>query len=92
MLLANPVLRACDYLKTAMNSPHGKDGVLKDLHVRDAPKHKQLLEESHNLPSISLSERQLCDLELLLNGGFSPLEGFNNEADFKRCVCFCLLL
>lgn len=67
-----------------MNSPHGQNGVLKDLLVRDAPKHRQLLEESHELPSITLSERQLCDLELLQNGGFSPLEGFNNEQDYKR--------
>lgn len=29
-------------------------------------------------------QRQLCDLELITNGGFSPLEGFMNEADYKR--------
>ena len=28
------------------------------------------------LPKVFLTERQLCDLELILNGGFSPLEGF----------------
>ena len=38
------------------------------------------------LPSITLNERQLCDLELLLNGGFSPLTGFLNEADYAS-VC-----
>lgn len=69
-----------------MNAPHGKDGVLKDLLVRDAPKYKHLLEESHSLPAITLTERQLCDLELILNGGFSPLQGFNSEADYKRFV------
>ena len=41
---------------------------------------------SHTLPDIVLTERQLCDLELLLNGGFSPLEGFNNEKDYKSIV------
>ena len=55
------------------NSPHG--GVLKDLVARDAPRHDQLEAEAATLPSITLSERQLCDLELIMNGGFSPLEG-----------------
>ena len=30
--------------------------------------------------------RQLCDLELLLSGGFSPLRGFMNKADYEG-VC-----
>jgi len=55
------------------NSPHG--GVLKDLLARDAPRHAELSAEAETLPALVLSERQLCDLELLLNGGFSPLEG-----------------
>ncbi|CUA66887.1 sulfate adenylyltransferase [Rhizoctonia solani] len=66
------------------NPPHG--GVLKDLHIRDAPLQKQLLEESEKLPDLVLTERQLCDLELILNGGFSPLEGFLNEEDYKSVV------
>lgn len=66
------------------NLPHG--GVLKDLHVRDAPKRAALLKESHSLPQVVLSERQLCDLELILNGGFSPLEGFMGKEDYDRCV------
>lgn len=28
-------------------------------------------------------QRQLCDLELILNGGFSPIEGFMDEQDYK---------
>lgn len=66
------------------NAPHG--GVLKDLHQRDAPKHEALLKESEILPSLILTDRQLCDLELLMNGGFSPLEGFMNENDYTRVV------
>ena len=30
--------------------------------------------------------RQICDLELLLSGGFSPLQGFMNRADYES-VC-----
>ena len=55
------------------NPPHG--GVLKDLLARDAPRQTELADEAETLPAIVLSERQLCDLELILNGGFSPLEG-----------------
>ena len=36
--------------------------------------------------TIILNKRQLCDLELLLNGGFSPLEGFMKENDYKSCL------
>ena len=66
------------------NSPHG--GVLKDLLARDAPRHDQLVAEAETLPAVVLTERQLCDLELILNGGFSPLEGFMNEKDFNGVV------
>ncbi|KAI0172399.1 putative sulfate adenylyltransferase [Hypoxylon sp. FL1284] len=66
------------------NSPHG--GVLKDLIARDSPRQSQLVAEAETLPAITLTERQLCDLELVLNGGFSPLEGFMNEADYNGVV------
>jgi sulfate adenylyltransferase len=55
------------------NKPHG--GVLKDLLARDTLRHEQLATEAEKLPAIVLTERQLCDLELILSGGFSPLEG-----------------
>lgn len=55
------------------NPPHG--GVLKDLFARDLPRQAELLAESETLPALTLTERHLCDLELILNGGFSPLEG-----------------
>ncbi|KAI0894455.1 putative sulfate adenylyltransferase [Annulohypoxylon nitens] len=66
------------------NPPHG--GVLKDLIARDFPRQAQLAAEAEKLPAIILTERQLCDLELILNGGFSPLEGFMNEADYSGVV------
>jgi sulfate adenylyltransferase len=59
------------------NTPHG--GVLKDLFARDAPRQQELQAEAENLPAITLTERHLCDLELILNGGFSPLEGLSSS-------------
>ncbi|KAI0032094.1 sulfate adenylyltransferase [Vararia minispora EC-137] len=66
------------------NTPHG--GVLKDLHARDAYLHNQLKDEALSLPDIVLTERQLCDLELIMNGGFSPLEGFMDQKDYESVV------
>ena len=63
--------------------PHG--GELVDLMVDDATAEK-LKAESRDLPSLTLQSRHLCDLELLLNGGFSPLRGFMGQADYER-VC-----
>lgn len=39
-----------------------------------------------NLPSWDLTARQVCDLELLMNGGFNPLKGFQSEADYTSTV------
>ncbi|RDB25488.1 Sulfate adenylyltransferase [Hypsizygus marmoreus] len=66
------------------NAPHG--GILKDLVARDEKFSTDLREESHTLSDIILTERQLCDLELIINGGFSPLEGFMNEKDYTSVV------
>jgi sulfate adenylyltransferase len=46
----------------------------------------ELKTESRDWPSWDLTPRQLCDLELLLNGGFSPLTGFMGKTDFDP-VC-----
>jgi sulfate adenylyltransferase len=64
-------------------SPHGGD--LINLLVRDEelPERKR---ESSDLVSWDLSERQLFDLELLINGGFSPCTGFMTSADYQS-VC-----
>lgn len=64
-------------------APHG--GELRELLV--APERVgQLKAEAVELPSWDLSERQVCDTELLLNGGFSPLYGFLTEQDYNS-VC-----
>ncbi|TPX36681.1 hypothetical protein SmJEL517_g01199 [Synchytrium microbalum] len=66
------------------NPPHG--GVLKDLLERDAPRREQLLKEADSLPSLTLNERQFCDTEMILSGGFSPLEGFLNQKDYESVL------
>jgi sulfate adenylyltransferase len=44
------------------------------------------LAHAKELPSVHLSERALCDLELLATGGFSPLDRFMGAADYQRVV------
>lgn len=46
----------------------------------------KLKHEAGALPSWDLTPRQVCDLELLMNGGFYPLKGFNSEADYNGIV------
>jgi sulfate adenylyltransferase len=46
----------------------------------------ELKAHSKDWPSWDLTARQLCDLELLMSGGFSPLRGFMNRADYEG-VC-----
>jgi sulfate adenylyltransferase len=42
--------------------------------------------EAAELISWDLTPRQICDLELLMNGGFSPLKGFLTQADYDGVV------
>lgn len=47
---------------------------------------QKLKAEAGTMPSWDLSARQVCDLELLMNGGFAPLKGFLTEADYDGVV------
>ena len=47
---------------------------------------KTLNKEAVDLSNIVLNQRQLCDLELILNGAFKPLNGFMNQADYKSVL------
>ena len=46
----------------------------------------KLKPEAGGMPSWDLTQRQLCDLELLMNGGFHPLRGFMGRADYDGVV------
>ena len=71
-----------------MTSSAGKEphsGRLVDLMV--APERAAMLKQlAMKLPDMGLNERQLCDLELLATGVYSPLAGFMNRPDYES-VC-----
>ena len=47
---------------------------------------QKLKVEAGKLLSLDLTPRQICDLELLMNGGFNPLKGFLSQADYDSVV------
>lgn len=63
--------------------PHG--GELVNL-IANSDRSAELKSHSREWPSWDLTPRQVCDLELLLSGGFSPLRGFMNRKDYEG-VC-----
>jgi len=68
---------------TQLIQPHG--GVLKELYLSPADvEHEQ--QQAREYPAWDLTHRQLCDVELLLNGAFSPLEGFLSQADYESVL------
>jgi len=64
-------------------APHG--GELVELYV-SKQRAAEIKAESKEWVSWDLTARQICDLELLMNGGFSPLRGFMVRQDYDS-VC-----
>ena len=64
---------------TILPEPHG--GALINL-MAEAEQVDRLKSDIKDMQSWDLSPRQICDLELLLIGGFSPLSGFMSESEY----------
>jgi len=75
-------------LQSHLIVPHG--GRLVDL-MASPERRAELQAAAQDWPSWDLTPRQLCDLELLLNGAFSPLQGFLTRANYES-VCANLRL
>ena len=58
---------------------------ITELYVSSDSAYK-LKTEAARLPSLDLTPRQICDLELLMNGGFNPLKGFLSQADYDAVL------
>jgi len=74
-----PAARAVEM--AARQVPHG--GTLVDLFAADADKAGVAASAT---AKVELNDRQSCDVQLLCNGGFSPLTGFLNEAEYDSVV------
>ena len=70
-------------VQSKLITPYG--GSLVDLLVKGEEK-DSLVSHANTLQSIQISERSLCDLELLATGGFSPLDGFMNQSDYESVL------
>lgn len=58
---------------------------IRELYVSADAAHA-LKHEAGKLPSWDLTPRQVCDLELLMNGGFAPLRGFLTQGDYDSVL------
>lgn len=65
-------------------APYG--GELVQLLVQDEEERQALLEQAKRLPSVQLSPRTLCDLEMLATGAFSPLDRFMGRRDYMSVL------
>lgn len=70
--------------KAKLISPYGGNKLVNLVCTGD--EREELLSRAATLPSIKISMRNLCDLELIAAGGFSPLDRFMGKADYERVL------
>ena len=68
--------------KKGLIPPFG--GEIKDLIIKDENLKKELI--SNTTYEVECSERNACDVELLMIGAFSPLEGFMDQKNYKSVI------
>ena len=69
--------------KAKLIPPYG--GKLVNL-VVEGKERDELIARAGKLPSIKITMRNMCDLELIATGGFSPLATFMGKADYERVL------
>lgn len=80
--LAEPVCDAQTGKCSGAGAPHG--GILVNTFVATETERSRLISKSSL--SLELSQRQACDVALLVTGGLSPLTGFMTKADYDGVV------
>lgn len=70
-------------MSVGLIEPHGKQLVNRSLKGNER---QDLFEKAHALPRITLSKRNIADLQCIATGIYSPLEGFVNEAEYNLIV------
>ncbi len=64
-------------------APHGGQLINR---IANPEQKEEYLEKANKLPRVQLDERAVSDLIMIAIGGFSPLEGFMEQADYERVV------
>jgi sulfate adenylyltransferase len=70
-------------MSKALIQPHG--GILVDRSL-EGLKRQMAFENAHAMPRLTLSQRNLADLECIATGVYSPLEGFVDETEYNNIV------
>ncbi len=70
-------------MPSSLNQPHG--GQLTEL-LADPETAQKLKVAAQDFKSWDLTDRQICDVEMLLSSAFSPLTGFLNQPDYDSVV------